>query len=37
VRILHDWFTQQGRAMQDLLAGETPTVSVAAPARSGYN
>jgi 2-keto-3-deoxy-L-rhamnonate aldolase RhmA len=37
VRILHDWFTQQGMAMQDLLAGETPTVSVAASARSGYN
>jgi 4-hydroxy-2-oxoheptanedioate aldolase len=37
VRILHDWFTQQGTAMQVLLAGETPTVSVAAPARSGYN
>ena len=42
VRILHDWFTDQGKAMQLLLAGDKDGQVVATPeasarARSGYN
>ncbi|HEV7664523.1 MAG TPA: aldolase/citrate lyase family protein [Chloroflexota bacterium] len=37
VRILNDWFTSQGKAMQDLLTGNAPSLAVPAPARSGYN
>jgi 4-hydroxy-2-oxoheptanedioate aldolase len=42
VRILHDWFTEQGKAMRDVLANAeagTPvaaTEPVAARAQSGY-
>ena len=42
VRILHDWFTDQGKAMQLLLGGDKDGQLVATPeasarARSGYN
>jgi 2-keto-3-deoxy-L-rhamnonate aldolase RhmA len=37
VRVLHDWFTQQGQAMQQLLAGTAAPASKAAPSSSGYN
>jgi 2-keto-3-deoxy-L-rhamnonate aldolase RhmA len=42
VRILHDWFTDQGKAMQRLLSGEQDGQLVATPqpstrVRSGYN
>jgi 4-hydroxy-2-oxoheptanedioate aldolase len=41
VRILHDWFTDQGKMMQSLLSGATNGQVAAAPtssaARTGYN
>jgi 4-hydroxy-2-oxoheptanedioate aldolase len=37
VRILNDWFTTQGKVMQDLLTGNAPSVPIAAATRSGYN
>jgi 2-keto-3-deoxy-L-rhamnonate aldolase RhmA len=42
VRILHDWFTDQGKAMQQILSGEKDGQLIAPPeasarARTGYN
>jgi 2-keto-3-deoxy-L-rhamnonate aldolase RhmA len=41
VRILHDWFTEQGKEMHSLLSGDMngqlPAEPKSAPARSGYN